>query len=184
MGMAHQRSLIRSAVAALLVNANTSAGARVSATRVEPHQGRGLPAISVYTLSESLNDDLSRLSAPRELTRDLKLEIAAWVAHSDAFPVDDAMDAMAEQIEAVMSADRWLSGTAAESIYESTEMQVVEDDGHSDPLVGIVTLTYSVTYRTVPAVAALNDFVTVDVIEKIAGGVSDTVPAEDQFTVR
>ncbi len=182
--MAHPRKLIRHALVALLTNA-TAAGARVQGTRVEPHKKSQLPAISVYTLREPVDQDASANTAPRELTRDVKVEITGWVAHSDALPVDDAMDDLAEQIEAVMDADPYLGGTAGESVLESTEMQVVEDDGRSDPLVGIVTLTYSVTYRTSPAAPAnLDDFITVDATHKIAGGVADTVPAIDQFTVQ
>ena len=184
--MAHQRKLIRQAVAALLVSANTSAAARVSTTRVEPIQARALPAISVYTLSEQLDAAQSAQSAPRELTRELRLEVAAWVAHSDAFPVDDAMDALAEQIEAAMDSDRYLGGSAAECIYDGTEMQVVDEDGHSDPLIGIVTVAYTVTYRTSPAVIGgdIQDFLTVDAKQTIAGGVPSTAPTEDLITVR
>lgn len=231
--MAHQRQLIRNAVAAMLVAGSTAAGARVTTTRVEPHKKTELPAISVYSLSEEVKE----WEAPRELTRELKLEIAGWVAHSDTYPADQAMDDLAAQIEAVMNADWYLTAffgvtgvntsldtltipshglstgaaptavqssgtipgglvaateywvivvdantiqlasslqnaldgtaiditssgsgtiklavsTAADSILESTEQQVVESDGRSEPLVGIVTLTYAVTYRTIPA---------------------------------
>lgn len=181
-GMAHQRELIRHAVVTLLTGANTAAGSRVVGTRVEPHQQRLLPAISVYTLSESVDQD-SALRSPIELTRELKLEITAWVAHADAFPVDDAMDDLAEQIEAAMASDYYIAGTVADQILESTEMQVVEDDGRSDPLVGIVTLTYAITYRTVPADmgVGLDDFLTVNAQQKVIGGVTDTPVAADLF---
>lgn len=181
--MAHPRKLIRQAVVALLTNAATAAGVRVQGTRVEPHKKSQLPAISVYTLSEAV-DPTSAETAPRELTRAVKVEITGWVAHSDALPVDDAMDDLAGQIEAAMDTDRYLSGAAGDSVLEGTEMQVVEEDGRSDPLVGIVTLTYGVTYRTSPTNAEAfpsDAFVTVGATTRIAGGVSDTVAAIDQF---
>jgi len=179
--MAHQRKLIRHAAVALLKGGATAAGARVQGTRIEPHKKSQLPAISVYTLSET-TDPTSAETAPVELTRELKLEIAGWVVHSDAYPVDDAMDDLAEQIETIMAADYWLANTCVAQLLESTEMQVVEDDGRSDPVVGIVTLTYSITYRTSEGDTASDAFVTVDAKHQIVGGVTDTVPAEDLFT--
>ena len=176
--MAHQRKLIRHAVVALLVSANTAAGARVKGTRIEPNKKSQLPAISVYTLSETSDD---KDTAPIELTRELKLEITGWVSHSDALPVDDAMDDLAEQIEAAMAADYYITNTVAAQMLEATEMQVLEDDGRSDPLVGIVVLTYSITYRTDQGETAVDDLVTVVATEDLVGGVSDTVPASDQF---
>lgn len=181
-GMAHPRKLIRQAVVTLLTNV-TAAGARVSKTRFDPHRKSQLPAISVYSLSEPVRPG-SAETAPRELTRDLKIEIAAWVPHTDAIPVDDAMDNIAEQIEAAMDADRYLNGAAGESILESTEMAVVEDDGKSDPTIGIVALVYSVTYRTTQGETATDDFITVNSTQDIVGGVVDTVPIVDQFTVQ
>lgn len=142
----HQRRVIREAVVTILTAAATSAGARVSKTRVDPHKKTELPALSVYTLSETTDPD-SENTAPRELLRTLKLEIAGWVGHTTALPVDDALDALAEQIEAAMDADPYLGGAAGDSILEATEITIKEDD-RGDPLVGIITLTYSITYRT------------------------------------
>lgn len=182
--MAHQRKLIRDAVVAMLVAANTAAADRVTGSRVDPLEPSELPTLSVYTLSEDV-DSNSVTNAPRRLDRHLKLEIAGWVAHSDQVSVDDAMDALAEQIEAAMDSDRYLRSTCGESILESCEMSIVEEDGRSDPLVGVVTLTYAVTYRTWPATAATpDDFNTVDSTQKPAGGANDTPVVEDTFVVQ
>lgn len=179
--MALQRKLIRHAVVALLTNV-TSAEDRVQGTRVEPNSPRKTPALSVYTLHDPVDQELSSGTAPRELTHDLQLEIAGWVEHKDSYPVDDAMDDLAEQIQEAMDGDRYLNGTAAESVLVETVMQVAEDNGRSDPLIGIVTLTYSVTYRESPATpASLDAFVTANVTQKLVGGVADTVPAIDTF---
>src|SRR5882724_2800579 len=106
--MAHPRKLIRHAAVATLVAANTAAGARVKATRVEPNKKSELPALAVYTLGEQTDKD-SEMFAPRELTRDLKLEITGWVSHTDADPADDKMDDLAEQIEAAMDDNRYIA---------------------------------------------------------------------------
>lgn len=181
--MAHQRKLIRQATVALLKAANTAAGARVQGTRVEPSRSRDLPAISVYTLGDETDMEISEQSAPRELTRDLNLEIVAIVAHADSYPADDAMDDIAEQIEAVMDQNRYLSGTAAESILTGTVMEVAEADGKSDPLVGFVALTYKVKFRTDATLpdAKPADFTDINATTTIQGGVPDTAPAVDNF---
>lgn len=182
--MAHQRKLIRHAVVDLLIAANTAAGARVLATRIDPIRKTGLPALSVYTLREDVDPD-SNTTAPVELKRYTSLEVSGWVAHSDDIPVDDAMDNLAEAIENAMSNDPTFGGAAEDSFLESTEMQVMAEDGRSDPLVGNVVLTYQVTYRTSPPVpGTLDDFLTVNATEKVTGGVADTPPAIDTFTVQ
>src|SRR6185312_6120986 len=107
--MAHQRKLIRKAVAALLVAANTAAGARVASTLVDATKQSELPKVVVFTSSEDLDEELSAKSAPRELTRQLELQIVGLVAHSTAVPADDAVDNLAEQIEAAMDADRYIT---------------------------------------------------------------------------
>src|ERR1041384_1222274 len=96
--MAHPRKLARDAVTAALTNA-TAAATRVFPTRVDPIRNTKLPAISVSTTSEEIVPEKSD-TAPRELHRVVKLEIVGFVAHTSSVPVDDAMDAIAEQIEA------------------------------------------------------------------------------------
>jgi hypothetical protein len=177
--VAHQRKIIRHAVVDLLTKAGTSAGTRVQATRLDPHKKSELPAISVYTMREPVAP-ASAEHEPRELTREVEVEISGWVAHSDAYPVDDAMDDLAEQIEAAMDGDRFIGGAAAESILESTELAI---QGEGAPLIGIVTLTYTVTYRTSPAAPELDDFTRVGVTHRIVG-TSDDNAAHDTFVVQ
>ena len=182
--MAHPRKLIRHAVVAQLTNA-TAAGDRVQPTRVEPHRKRNLPAISVYTMHEPV-DDASSKTSPRELTREPRVEIAAWVVHSEALPVDDAMDDLAEQIEAAMDADRFIGGAAGGSVLEETVMQVVDEDENGrpiDPILGIVTLTYAVTYRTTPATGPLDEFRRANVTTQIPGVGADNA-VHDQFDLQ
>lgn len=159
----------------LLTNA-TAAGARVEGTRVDPNRKTQLPAIGVYTLSETVNAELSANTSPRELTREPKVMIECAVRGTDAVPVDDAMDDIAEQVEAAMDADRYLGGNVAESTLESTEMAVERND----PRAGFITLTYAVTYRTTPAVGTLDDFLRSKATHQIVGGIpGDTIPAAD-----
>jgi len=178
--MAHQRKLVRHAVVALLAAASTAAGDRVLGTRVDPHKPGKLPALSVYTLNDLIDEEAS--SATEEV-HELELEITGWVAHTDAVPADDAMDDLAEQVEAAMKEDEFLGGKANEVRFAGTVMQVVETG--NDPLVGVVVLTYFVTYRVDPfAPAELDDFLSVDASHEVVGGVNDTVPAREVFIVQ
>lgn len=170
--MPHQRKLIRDAVVAALTG-TTAAGAQVTSTRVEPIRKTALPALSVYTLSEQVHPESDKTS-PRELTRELKLEVAGFVADTAALPIADAMDALALQVETVMEADPYFGDLASTSILESTEMTLPEPT--ADPLIGVVTLTFAVTYRGVVGTTTPTDeFQRTGVTTKIAGAGDDNV---------
>ena len=177
--MAHQRTLIRGAVVAQLLGA-TAAGARVYPTRILPLRRPELPVISVYTLEEAVTA-ASLATAPRELSRELPVMIEGWVAPGDN--VDDAMDALALEIETAMHADPYLADTAAESILDSTVMEVVED---GDRMMGLVVLTYAVTYRTSApeATADMDDFLRMRSTQDLGGDVHEDIDAEDEFVVQ
>lgn len=184
MGMAHPRKLIRQAVVALLTGA-TSAGARVQGTRVEPYRASQLPSISVYTLNDPTD---TSVTTDRERTHVLELEIAGFVAHTDAISVDDAMDDLAEEIEAAMLANPYLviDGVrlAGEVQLVGTIMEVREDDARSSPLVGVIVLTYEVTYRVdLVAAAPVDDFLRAGVTLRIEGA-GDDIAAQDRFVVQ
>lgn len=186
MAMAHPRKLIRLAVVAQLIAAGTAAGARVYADRVDPHKSGATPAVCVYTLNELVDQD-SANSRPRELRRDLQLEVVGYVTGLDEETVVDALDDLAEQIETAMDGDRTFGGKASDSVLDDTAMTVLLENGRSSPLVGIVVLTYAVTYRTDLFVTApvLDDFLRVKATHQVAGGIEgDTTPAVDEFTVQ
>lgn len=156
--MAHPRKLVRHAIVARLLGV-TAAGARVEATRVNSNRKTQLPAIGVYTLRELVDTEASQLTAPRVLSRELKLMIESWVGHSEDYKVDDRMDDIAEQIEAALDADRYIggrvNGLVKDTILESTEIAIPEGN---DPLVGVITMTYRVTYNTDAASVSPDDF--------------------------
>lgn len=135
--MAHQRELISQAVVALLIAASTAAGSRVYATRTDPFKKGGLPALSVYTLNDPANADAS---SEMEEAHALALEIAAWADPS-------AINSLAKQVEDAMRADPYFGGLASDSVITGTVIEVVEQDGRSDPVVAIAVLTYAVTYH-------------------------------------
>lgn len=140
--MVHPRALIRQAVVAQLIAANTAAESRVEATREIPRRRGDGPALGVYTPEESVTSTETR-TAPREHTRSLTLVIEGIV--SGASGVDDALDDLAQDIEDALDADDTLGGTAAESSLVSTDLEVMEDGGRT---VGLIRLTYNVVHYT------------------------------------
>lgn len=162
----HDRQLIREAAKTALLGPDaptthvTSAGARVYETRMVPWRRLELPAIAVYSLEESVeaND-----SAPRELTRTLQLEIVGAVEAGTN--VDDALDALALEIETAMNADETLGGTCGDSLLVATEMGV---DPDANKPIGMIKLTYEVTYYTYVVTAdELDIFETAQVRHKL-----------------
>lgn len=165
--MPHHRTTIRQAVRDLLVAAAIVPVGRVHTTRVLPYRKNDLPALSVYTLDEVI-DPTSVESSPRRLTRELQLVIEGWVP--PGANLDDSMDDLAVAIEVAMHADPFLGDTVAQSILASTSLSVQEE---GDGQMGVVTLTYDVTYETeapeAPADASLDDFLTADTRTDLAG---------------
>ncbi len=178
--MTHQRKTIRSAVRSA-VDGATAADDRVFPTRVDPYRLKTLPAIGIYGLEESVDDD-SAETYPRELTRRLSLVIEGWVAvGATPEPSDDLLDDLAEQIEAAMDADRFFGGAAADSILTDTTM---ERHTIGDRDMAMVALVYRITYRTdALLVPTLDDFETVEATYNLGNEVDPGDEAVDDFVV-
>lgn len=143
-GVDHPRELIVQAVVALLAAANTAAGARVYPMRFAPFKKSDLPAIAVYAKNDPRDEDGS---SEMEDGYELELEIVGVVPHTEAAPVGQRMNELARQIEAAMRSDPYLGGNASDVIHMGTEQEVVEEDGRTNPVVGIAVLTYAVKYH-------------------------------------
>lgn len=185
--MAHPRKLIRHAVRDLLLektsgNHVTAADDRVTTTQILPFRRSELPAISIYTLDEETNVEQSSAIAPVELVRELELVIAGWVEAGSN--VDDAMDDLALEIEAAMGSDPYLGGLTASAILLSTTM---DPRGEGDSLIGLITLTYGVTYRSaipeLPVSDEMDDFLRAGVTYQPPGTIDDEA-ARDEVVVQ
>jgi hypothetical protein len=174
----HRRHIIRNAVREQLLE-KTAAADRVFKSRVVPFKRLQLPALAVYALEEPVDPE-SRSTAPRELTRNLQLRVECVVAASE--DVDDAMDALALQVEDAIDADETFGGEAADAILASTSLEIGE---RGDQPIGVVSLTYAVTYYTRPSDAAdpskVDDLKTVDVKTNLSGGVHAGNQSEDKL---
>lgn len=143
----HERQQLREAIVAQLkgpLNNRTAAGARVTKSRRPPQTTDALPAISVYSVDEPVSE-ASASTAPRELTRQVKVEIVGWVLYVTGSPVDDALDALALQIETAMDLDPNLNGCAFDSLLESTALG---EDLSGDRGMGAVSMVFACTYKT------------------------------------
>jgi hypothetical protein len=181
MATTHQRQLIREAAVAQIKGSAptyaTSAQDRVFETRLVPFASVVLPAIAVYTLRETSVD---KGSAPRELERTMQLAVEAMVKTGEN--VDDAMDAIALEIERAMHADPTFGDTAGDSSLTSTEMDIVED---ADREYGVVRMLFTTTYYTGAPDAddvQLDDLQTVDIKTSLGNAVNPDNQAEDQLT--
>lgn len=175
--MAHQRKLIREAVVAALKAAATGAGDRVYETRRLPHRRVELPAIGVYSLEE---DSETKQTAPRILSRTLDLVIEAAV--QDTGNADDALDAIAEEIENAMHPDPMFGGVCGDSFLSATTMAISEI-GNLE--IGVVRLIYTVSYRTDAPEESddLDDFASAGVHYNVGGEVEEDDEAVDEIEV-
>jgi len=138
--MAHVRKQIRDKVASLLKSNVSLVQRRVYTTRVHPLNDTNLPAISVYTGTETSQ----RLQAGvTDMIRELSLEIDCYVRETSSF--DDDVDAIAVQVEEAMATKFTLDGLAKFTVLTSTQIQF---DGDADQILGVAKLTYSVQYVT------------------------------------
>lgn len=145
--MTHPRQAIRDAAVAALIAAGTAAGSNVFSSRTEA-LGNRVPALVVRTTGDAKHDagggegdgtiDLGTNAIERAVT--LVIEATA-TASSDA---DDALDALAREVELAMQADITLGGAALFLYYEDTE---IEDTEGIDPPSHTAAIRYTVVYQ-------------------------------------
>lgn len=119
---------IRAGIKARLLD-NTAAGARVSTNRADKVWQESLPAIVIYTRSETVElDD----AAPPSYKRTAEVVIDLLLEDSSGLPLDDDADDLAEVVEQLMFMDPTLRAECGElvnSAYQSGYEIVVQDGG-------------------------------------------------------
>lgn len=135
----HVRQQLREALATA-VTGLTTAGARVYQSRLHVLQAANLPCLLVNTDDEQV--DALSIHAPALLERQLTASIRC-VAKS-ASDLDDTLDTMAKEVESVLG-NTTLSGLA--KTVTPTGIAVEMSDDLEKP-VGVLTLTYQITYHT------------------------------------
>jgi hypothetical protein len=138
--MAHVRKLIRDNVTTTLTGLSTT-GSNVFQTRLFSLGENKLPAICIYTKSEAV--EYVTITRPRTQIRTLDVAVEFFV--KGTANVDDAIDAVALEIEEALYADPTRGGNA-----KDTKITDFEADYNSDgeQSVGVGRFTISVDYAT------------------------------------
>lgn len=162
--MSHQRTLIRRKVIELLTRQKqngdypTIAGSRVDSTRVTPYWDQELPCINVYNGIDRVTEFDA---APRRFQHSFTLVVECVAEATDN--LDDDLDAMAREVERIISINDQLEGEAADIILDNTDMAIREN---GDKLIGAAKIEFRVEYYTNWPDAVdlvLDDFETTDV---------------------
>lgn len=136
--MSHIRQLIRANIVNTLVG-NTSAGSNVFQTRYYPIEQGKLPAIAVYTMSEST--EYATISYPRRQNRTLSVGVEIFASASSN--LDNTIDALAVQIEELLQVDPTRGGYAKNTDIVSFN---ADFDGSGEKPVGIGRFQVQILY--------------------------------------
>lgn len=131
------RKDIRSAIVTMLVG-NTSAGSSVYANRDTPLWEAELPAILVSATQEAVEP--KSLSGNKNIrTLDLEINIKAQADQS----LDDTLDDLGAEVEAILGADRTIQGTSFSTVLTGTSISL---DTEGETPTGTLTLSYQIKY--------------------------------------
>jgi|TARA_R110001583_G_scaffold80041_1_gene215431 hypothetical protein len=134
----HVRMQIRNQVVTQLTGLTTTA-ARVFDSRVYPLEDANLPALLIYTKSET--SEPIEIGTNRTSERLLSLNIEAYVKSTTNF--EDTLDTICKEVEQAIAADPTLSGKAKDCYLESTE---IEFNAEGEKPLAFATLTFLTSY--------------------------------------
>lgn len=136
----HVRQQIRERIATTCTGLTTT-GSNVYQSRVYPLETSKLPALVIYTRSET--SEATVISTNRILERQLELVVEGYVKATSTF--DDTIDTIAKEVETAISADTTINGLAKDIYLESTE---IEYNAEGEQPLGYISLTFATTYLT------------------------------------
>lgn len=140
--MTHVRQQIREQVATDLIAAATTRGNRIHRSRIHRFQEDDLPTWAVYT-GEEVIEETGDLPYPRRQIRQLQLILEGF---QRAEPnLENDLDQMAAEVEAIIAADPTISNLAKDCILEQTDIELTTE-GSLD--LGLVRLTFLCEYHT------------------------------------
>lgn len=111
--MGSKRKIIRNEIVDILQRASIVNRKSLRASRSTVYEIKDLPAISVYTRQEEIEE---RSEAPREGRRNLSLVIEVIVADSEDNEASDKLDAIVEKIESTLTEDDTIDCSADDII--------------------------------------------------------------------
>lgn len=140
--MTHVRTQIRNLAVSTATGLGLT-GSNVFESRLHPLSQSQLPCWIVSADEEETENITMSMGGVPEQQRTLMLEFNGYARGVSG--VEDSLDSMAEQLEAVILPAAFAS-LAKDIVLESTEVQLVTED--LDNTFGIVTVVYRVTYHT------------------------------------
>ena len=139
--MSHVRQQIRDDIVATLTGLATT-GSNVFRSRIFPLEQTNLPALVIYSKSETSEYDT--IGLPRSINRVLDVAVEAYVKGVSNY--DNTLDTIAVEVEEAIAADVTLGGLAKDAQITAFEADFA-GDGEQPVAVGRFTIT--VEYRTV-----------------------------------
>lgn len=139
--MSHVRQQIRDDIVTTLTGLTTT-GSNVFRSRIFPLEETNLPALCIYTKSETSEYDT--IGLPRSVNRVLDVAVEAYVKGVSNY--DNTLDTIAVEVEEAIAADITLGGLAKDAQITAFEADFA-GDGEQPVAVGRFTVT--VEYRTV-----------------------------------
>lgn len=134
----HIRQQIREKFGTTLTGLTTT-GSNVFESRVYPLENTSLPALIIYTKSETSEPIV--IGTQRLMSRDLLVVVEGYAKATSNF--DDTIDTISKEVEAAIAADRTLDGLAKDTYLESTE---IEFNAEGEKPLGYVSLTFLTNY--------------------------------------
>ena len=138
--MSHVRQQIRDYFESQLTGLSTT-GSNVYATRVYPIASPQLPALLIYTQSESIEE--YSFSGKRTQNRTLSVIVEGYVRGTSNF--DNTLDTICKEVEVAILDAPSLGGLAINTELTSSE---ADYSGESEQPLGTIRLTFEVQYRT------------------------------------
>ena len=134
----HIRQQIREEFGTTLTGLTTT-GSNVFESRVYPLENASLPALIIYTKSETSEPIV--IGTQRLMSRELSVVVEGYAKATSNF--DDTIDTISKEVEAAIAADRTLDGLAKDTYLESTE---IEFNSEGEKPLGYVSLTFLTNY--------------------------------------
>ena len=134
----HIRQQIREEFGTTLTGLTTT-GSNVYESRVYPLENGSLPALIIYTKSETSEPIV--IGTQRLMSRELSVVVEGYAKATSNF--DDTIDTISKEVEAAIAADRTLDGLAKDTYLESTE---IEFNSEGEKPLGYVSLTFLTNY--------------------------------------
>lgn len=142
--MANSRADIRAAIVSTLDSSGL--GMAVTGMRFKPYDFGELPAVSVYSLTESAEPDGDSTQTYRR-TATITLEITAAESVADLEgSLADSIDGYCALVEAAMATDYTFGGEVDDCVYTGTSLTFTEEN---ETTYARAQLSYDVVYYTV-----------------------------------